>query len=164
MLSKRTLLAASTLGAVTAIVPAQAADRSAANADLLARYIAAFNAHDPAALGEVIASDYVQHNGSAGQGLAGLQATLQQYFATFPDFHVRLDDRVISGDKVVARFTFTATHDHPVQFGPGGPVFQPTGKTLSWGGISIWHVADGKLAQHWNEDDLVGLARQMRGN
>jgi len=158
------LLAASVLGAVTAASSAQATDRSAANAELLERYIAAFNAHDPAALGEVIASDYIQHNSRAGQGLAGLQATLRQYFVTFPDFHVQLDDRIISGDKLVARFTFTATHSHPVQFGPGGPEFPPTGKTLSWEGISIWRVADGKFAEHWDEDDLVGLARQMRGN
>jgi predicted ester cyclase len=160
----RLLLVASALGAVSLTTPAPAADRTAANAELLEHYVAAFNAHDPDAFKDVIAPDYIQHNGRAGQGLAGLQATLRQYFATFPDFRVQLDDRVVSDDKVVARFTFTATHDHPVQLGPGAPVFPPTGRTLSWDGIAIWRVADGRFAEHWDEDDLVGLARQMRAN
>jgi predicted ester cyclase len=164
MLRMRTVLAGAALGAVAVMTPAPAADRTAANAELLDRYVAAFNAHDPEALKDVVAPDYVQHNDRAGQGLASLQDTLRQYFATFPDFHVQLDDQVISENKVVARFTFTARHDHPVQFGPAGPVFPPTGKKLSWDGISIWHVAGGKFAEHWDEDDLVGLARQMRGN
>jgi predicted ester cyclase len=74
-----------------------------------------------------------------------------------------LEDSVITNDKIVARFLITATHDHPVQLGPNAPVFPPTGKKLSWEGISIWRVADGKFVEHWDVDDLVGLAQQMRG-
>jgi predicted ester cyclase len=144
--------------------PAAAADEGAAGAALLDGYIAAFNTHDVDAFKGIIADAYIQHNGRSGPGLAGLQATVKQYLATFADFHVRLDDRIISGDKVVARFTFTATHDRPVQLGPGAPAFPPTGKKLSWGGISIWRVADGKFLEHWDEDDLAGLARQMRSD
>jgi predicted ester cyclase len=118
--------------------------------------------HDADAFRNVIADSYVQHNGRAGQGLAGTQATLRGYFATFPDMHAQVDDLIIDGDKVVARLTFTATHDHPVQLGPNAPVFPPTGKKLSWGDIEIWRVADGKFAEHWDQSDLAGLARQMR--
>ncbi len=164
MLRKRPLLAASTLGAVTVTPPAPAADRIAEGAELRQHHAAAFNAHHPEAPKGVMASDDVLHSGHAGQGLAALQDTLRQCFATFPDFHVQLDDRIVSDDKLVARFNFAATPDHPVQFGPGEPVFPPTGETLSSNGISIWRVAGGKVAGHWDEDDIDGPARQMRGN
>ena len=147
--------------AVIASVQGSAADQTA-NAALLDKYIAAFNAHDAAPFRDVIAENYVQHNGRAGQGLAGLQATARLYFQTFPDFHMALEDSVITTDKVVARFQITATHDHPVQLGANAPLFPPTGKKLSWQGISIWRVAGGKFVEHWDEDDLLGLSQQMR--
>jgi predicted ester cyclase len=131
---------------------------------LVDRYVAAFNAHDADAFRDVIASNYIQHNGRAGQGLAGTQATLRGYFETFPDMHLQVDDLIMDGDKVVARLTITATHSHPVQLGPNAPVFQPTGKKLSWGDIEIWRVSDGKFVEHWDQADLAGLARQMRSD
>lgn len=162
--SRRVLLRGAflSLAVIASIQSGRAADQSAANAALLAKYVAAFNAHDAAPFADVVAGNYIQHNGRAGQGLAGLQATAQQYFRTFPDFHMTLEDSVVTGDKVVARFQITATHDHPVQLGPNAPLFPPTGRKLSWQGISIWRVADGKFAEHWDEDDLLGLAQQMR--
>jgi len=46
---------------------------------------------------------------------AGLQAALRTYFQTFPDFHLEVEDRISSGDKIVARLTLTAAHNSPVQ-------------------------------------------------
>jgi predicted ester cyclase len=133
-------------------------------AALVERYVAAFNAHDADAFRDVIADNYVQHNGRAGQGLLGTQATFRGYFQTFPDMHLEVDDLIADGDRVVARLTITATHSHPVQLGPNAPVFQPTGKKLSWGDIEIWRVGDGKFVEHWDQSDLAGLARQMRAD
>jgi predicted ester cyclase len=160
MTARRLCLALVGLAALALVSPAShAAD---ANAALLERYVAAFNAHDADGFNDVIAESYVQHNGRAGQGLAGLQATVRQYFQTFPDFHMTLEDSVLSGDKVVARMMVTATHDHPVQLGPNTPIFPPTGKQFAWQGISIWRVAGGKFVEHWDVDDLLGLVQQMR--
>lgn len=139
-----------------------AADATATNAALLETYVSAFNTHDAEAFKAVIAENYVQHNGRAGPGLTGLQAAARQYFQTFPDFHMTLADSVITNDKVVARVVITATHNNPVQLGPNAPVFAPTGKQLSWEGISIWRVSGGKFVEHWDVDDLLGLAQQMR--
>ena len=144
--------------------PAFALDTDAANSAILDRYVAAFNAHDADAFAGVIAEHYLQHNGRAGQGLAGLQAALRGYFQTFPDFHVQIDDRIFGGDRVAVRSTMTATHTQPVQLGPGAPVFAPTGKHLAWGAMDIWRVADGKFAEHWDENDFFGLARQLRSD
>jgi predicted ester cyclase len=140
------------------------AENASTGAALVDRYVAALNNHDVKAFADVIADKYVQHNGRAGQGLAGTQATFKSYFETFPDMHMQVEDIIVGGDKVVARVTLSATHTKPVQLGPGAPLFQPTGKKLSWSDIEIWRIADGKFVEHWDQSDLLGLARQLRGD
>jgi predicted ester cyclase len=154
--------ALSLLAAVALGPSARAADSAAANAAVLETYFANVNAHDVGALKDVISENYVQRESTQGQGLAGMQAAYRRYFEMFPDFHMTIEDSVITNDKVVARFRITATHDHAVQLGPNAPAFPPTGKKLSWEGISIWRVADGKFVEHWGVDDLLGVALQMR--
>jgi predicted ester cyclase len=167
MLQQHTVLALAILAfagvALAGVTPLRAQSANA-GASLVDRYVAAFNNHDVNAFADVIADKYVQHNGRAGQGLAGTQATFKTYFDTFPDMHAQVEDTIIGGDKVVARLTFTATHTKPVQLGPGAPLFQPTGKKLTWSDIEIWRVADGKFVEHWDQSDLLGLARQLRGD
>jgi len=167
MLQRRVVL----VGAILAFTVVAAAGMRPLRADypntgaaLVDRYATAINNHDVNALAEVIAEKYVQHNGRAGQGLAGTQTTFRFYFETFPDMRMQVEDIITGGDKVVARVTLTATHAKPVQLGPGTPVFQPTGKKLIWSDIEIWRVADGKFVEHWDQSDLLGLARQMRGD
>src|SRR5215469_16383783 len=135
MLAAAALLA---LGAVPVAQGANAADQIAANAALLEQYFTNVNDRNLAALKDVISDNYVQHGAYQGQGLAGMQAAFQHDFEMFPDFHWTIEDSVITNDKIVARFRITATHDHPVQFAPGAPVFPPTAKKLAWEGISIW--------------------------
>jgi predicted ester cyclase len=165
MNTARRMLTAAALSLLGATVFAQngsAADRTAANAALLKQYFADVNAHNLAALKDIIADHYVQHGAYQGQGLAGMQAAFRHDYEMFPDFHWTVEDSVITNDKIVARFRITATHDHPVQLAPGAPVFPPTGKKLAWEGISIWRVADGKFVEHWDVDDLLGVIQQMR--
>jgi predicted ester cyclase len=166
MLQQHTILALAMLAfagvALGGVAPLKAQSASVGTA-LVDRYVAAFNSHDIDAFAGVIADKYIQHNGRAGQGLAGTQATFKNYFETFPDLSMRVEDTVIGGDKIVARVTLTATHTKPVQLGPATPMFQPTGKKLSWSDIEIWRVADGKFVEHWDQSDLLGLARQLRG-
>ena len=139
-----------------------AADTKSTNAALLDSYFADVNAHDVAALKDVIAANYVQHDAKQGQGLEGMQAAFRHYFKMFPDFHWTIEDSVVTNDKIVARFQITATHDHVVQLGANAPTLPPTGKKLVRQGISIWRVADGKFVEHWGVDDLLGLVQQMR--
>jgi SnoaL-like polyketide cyclase len=107
VLSRRTAFAAAAFGApatfaLRPILAAEAGacgnDQSAANAILLARYIAAVNGTDSAARREIFAEPYIQHG-----GIKGLRDI-------FPDIHVSVEDRVFGGDKVVARNTWTGIH------------------------------------------------------
>jgi predicted ester cyclase len=162
-LGATSLALSTTRAALAAETGAAAPDLRKIEAALLDGYAAAFNAHDPAAFKAVIADNYIQHNGRSGPGLAALQSLMHGYFDTFPDFHMEIEDRIFSDDKVVSRSTLAATHTHPVQLGPNAPVFAPTGNKLSWGAIDIWRVADGRFIEHWDQNDFVSLGRQLQG-
>ncbi len=95
----RAALGALALAASCTLASAQGAGHSQQpGAALVERYVLAFNAHDADAFRDVIANDYVQHNGRAGQGLAGTQATLRGYFQTFPDMLQPTGKRLAWGD------------------------------------------------------------------
>ena len=74
-----------------------------------------------------------------------------------PDVQLRIEDRIIAGDRVVARNTFLATHTQPLQG------IAPTGKRFGLRTIDIWRVENGKLAEHWDLVDAAGLQKQLRG-
>jgi steroid delta-isomerase-like uncharacterized protein len=88
-------------------------------------------------------------------GSAALRHWAKATFEFFPDFHVTLQDMVSDDDKVAFRVTITATH--------GGEIFgaSPTGKTLSWDGMGIFRIQNGRLAEFWWTPDLFTLIDQL---
>jgi predicted ester cyclase len=136
---------------------ARAADTNEAYNKLLDRYSAAVNAHDTSRFPEIFTEAYVQHSGRSPSGLQAQIANFQRIFENWPDFQSRIEDRIFGDDRIVARTTFTGTHTKTVLG------FAPTGKRMTWGAIDIWRVENGKLAEHWDMVDVVGLQKQLRG-
>jgi steroid delta-isomerase-like uncharacterized protein len=124
---------------------------------LLDKYLAAVNAHDTSTFGEIHTEDYIQHSGRSPNGLAAQIENFRAIFARMPDVQATVEDRIIQGDKIVARMTFTATHTQPMQG------IAPTGRRFTLRTIDIWRVENGKLAEHWDIVDTVGLQKQLRG-
>jgi predicted ester cyclase len=138
--------------------PARAQDCSPeAVSALLDKYVAAVNAHDTGTFADLHTQGYIQHSGRSPNGLAAQIESFRAIFARMPDVQARVEDRVIQGDKVVARMTFSATHTQPMQ----GIV--PTGRRFELRTIDIWRVENGKLAEHWDVVDTAGLQKQLRG-
>jgi predicted ester cyclase len=170
MTDRRNFFTIATFGAVSLALPAARASAAdscenageATNLAILDRYDAAFNAHDVGAFKDVIGASYIQHNGRFGNGLAELQKNFHGYFHSIPDIHMQIEDRIAASDKVVARTLLTATHDRTITLGPEQS-FPATGKKLAWGGMEIWRVVDGRFAEHWDQNDLASLVRQLRG-
>ena len=75
--------------------------------------------------------------------------------AAFPDIHVEIDEMIAADDKVVARLTFTGTHEGEFQG------IAPTHKKITWSGIWIYRVADGKFVERWHSYDMLGMLQQM---
>ena len=137
---------------------AQNEQAEALGSALLDRYVAAINAHDTSTFGDIHTENYIQHSGRSPNGLSAQIENFRAIFARMPDVQVRLEDRVIQGDKVVARMTFSATHTQPLQG------IAPTGKRFTLRTIDIWRVEEGKLAEHWDIVDYAGLQKQLRGD
>jgi predicted ester cyclase len=71
-----------------------------------------------------------------------------------PDLRLQVEDRIIAGDKVVARNTYSATQtirDIP-----------PTGKAFTFRTIDIWRIENGKFAEHWDLTDTAEVLAKLR--
>lgn len=72
-----------------------------------------------------------------------------------PDRHFTIEAMIAEGDKVVIRGTNRGTHSGQV-----GSV-APTGKKVSWSGVSIVRFVDGKMVEGWHYGDFVPLMQQL---
>jgi len=119
MTKRRGVLASAVLGAFALFVrptPGLAEeDCVTIGSRLLDKYVAAVNAHDTSAFGEIHTENYIQHSGRSPNGLTAQIENFRTIFARMPDVQATVEDRIIQDDKVVARMTFTATHTQPMQ-------------------------------------------------
>jgi predicted ester cyclase len=104
-----------------------------------------------------VAADYVDHGALPGQapGLQGAKQKWATYIACIRDMRVPIDALVAEADRVVVRFTVEGTH-HGALLG-----IPPTGKRLRACGISIYRLAEGRIAENWEEGDRLGLLQQL---
>lgn len=106
---------------------------------------------------EIIAPDFYDHTNPPGMqhGLEGHNAIVALFRQAFPDLDWAIDDLIEEGDKVVARTTMRATHLGDF-FG-----IPPTGKAVTATGTHVLRIADGRIAEHWGNNDDLGLMRQL---
>ena len=106
---------------------------------------------------EFVAADYLDHAALPGQapGLAGAKHKWAMFLAGLPDLRVTIEELVAEGDKVAVRRSYEGTHQGELLGIP------PTGKQVRIGGISIIWLADGKLAEQWEQLDRLALLQQL---
>lgn len=75
--------------------------------------------------------------------------------AAFPDFRVRIEDLIASGDRVAVRRVVTATHEG--EFGS----IPATGRAVTWTGITIYRIANERIVEDWRCYDALGLMTQL---
>lgn len=95
--------------------------------------------------------------GRTVEGLDDMRATLERWLAAFPDLSAVVDMQVAEGDLVAERVTFSGTHG-------GGPFhdIEPSGAPFTFTQTTICRVADGKVAEIWEDVDWAGFTRQLR--
>jgi predicted ester cyclase len=123
------------------------------NATLVRHLFAIFNQCDATPLSEVLAPTFVFHEpDTLIQGVAGVSMLRQ----AFPDVRYAIDgDIIVSADTVVTRWTASGHHQGAV-FG-----IPPTGKRITWTGITIWRIDAGKVVEAWVSRDMLGLLQQV---
>ena len=114
-------------------------------------------ADDAAAFAELMHPDVVDHSRPPGiaPGAAGVRQQFDGFRAAFPDFRATILDQICEGDKVVTRKIFTGTHRGEFQGIPA------TGRSVEIGVIDIVRVAEGRIVEHWNCVDRLGLLAQL---
>jgi len=100
---------------------------------------------------------YIQHSGRSPSGLAAQIENFRRILASMPDLRLRVEDRIIAGDKVVARNTYSATHTQTIRNIP------PTGKAFIFTTIDIWRIENGKFAEHWDLTDIAEALNKLHG-
>jgi predicted ester cyclase len=89
------------------------------------------------------------------KGAADFKEFLTGFRAGLPVAHFTLEYVATQGDTAVFRWDATGTH--------AGELLgiSPTGQALRWTGISVVHVADGKVVKEWGEEDALAALRQL---
>ena len=105
----------------------------------------------------LLADDFVDHNPIPDQppGREGFKHTASAVRTAFPDLTLTVDDMIAEGDKVVTRWTGTGTHSADFM---GIPT---TGKKVTITGIGIDRIAGGKIVEHWEQFDAMGMMQQL---
>jgi steroid delta-isomerase-like uncharacterized protein len=117
-----------------------------------------FNAGDATRAAELYTNDYVRHDPGTPDAVKGIDAITQvltTYRTAFPDLHFVIEDMIGEGDKVVTRWTVTGTHQGDLQG------IAPTGNKVELTGISLYRLADGKVAEEWTNWDTGGMMKQL---
>ena len=126
------------------------------NKAVVRAFVEAVNQRDWLRLDELLVQDFVRHSSTFGQPQIRSRDQLREFLAgeagAFPDAHETIHFLVAEGDKVAVHSGFRGT-----QQGPMGP-FPASGRRLSADFISIYRIADGRIAEAWVEwDCLSGL-------
>lgn len=105
---------------------------------------------------ELCAPSYTAYiNSNPPMDRAGHEAMAHMFFAAFPDFNQTIEETVVEGDRVVVRFTARGTHTGPLMDIP------PTSRAIEVGGIAIFRVEDGRVAELREMFDEMSLMQQI---
>lgn len=138
-------------------VPQDGDAATEANKALVRRFVEqVFVAGRMDAVDGLVAHDFVPHSWpGTGPGHDELKGAMSRVFAGLSDVRMTIEDMIAEGDRVVVRLTA-----HAVQTGEfmGMPA---SGRAYTIPEIHVFRVADGRIAEHWGQADLLGMMRQL---
>jgi steroid delta-isomerase-like uncharacterized protein len=137
---------------VTAVAPA------GANTALILRfYEELWNNWDLPIADEILAPEVHFRGtlGTTGVGIKAFKGYVERVRAAFPDWHNRVDELIAAGEKVVARLTWSGTHDGELLGVP------PTGRRVTYAGVGIFELRDGRICAAWVVGDTQELWKAL---
>jgi steroid delta-isomerase-like uncharacterized protein len=113
---------------------------------------------DLAAIDELHAPDFVDRSPDGRSGdLAAFRDGVADLFRAFPDFAATTDGLVIDEEAGEVAIRWRATGAHAGRFLGAAP----TGKQITFSGIEIIRVEDGRIIERWGEWDGLDLIGQL---
>lgn len=128
------------------------------NKAIVRRFVEEFqNGGNESAAEELLAADFVDRTPFPGvapdrEGVKRLFTALR---ISFPDLRAKIHDQLAQKDRVATRKTFRGTHRGEFLG------IAPTGRSVAFDVIDVMRIEDGRIAEHWNVLDLMGLLQQI---
>jgi predicted ester cyclase len=106
---------------------------------------------------EVIDEVYAQDCPLNGKpmGTEGFKKFIGMFRAAFPDIHLTIEEQLVIGDKLVSRTRTRGTHTGSFMGAP------PTGNQIDVSAIAISRFENGKIIEEWENNDGLGMYRQL---
>jgi len=100
----------------------------------------------------------VRHNADMGdaKGPEGVKKFVKWVYTAYPDFKLSIDKRFELKDRIVTLWSATGTND-----GPLNEKMPATGKKISFTGLSMSVIENGKITEEWNYYNQLPLYSQM---
>jgi len=119
----------------------------------------AWNKGNVDVLDQVYAPDCVSHEVSPGGvdtlGVDVQREHLRRQRAALSGFQVTIEDVVCGADRVAFRWVVSGTHKGDWMG------IAPTGRRITWGGITICRFANGKIVEEWLAGDMLTALMQL---
>lgn len=110
-----------------------------------------------AAIDHYLAADFVGHHLPSGlNDRAGYKKFVSMFAASFSETSpIERQEVFGNGEKVVVRWSGTARHSGEFMGIPA------TGRQITLKGIDIFHLNAGRIADLWQEMDMLGILQQI---
>lgn len=110
-------------------------------------------------ISELYSPKFIDHSPGTGQlpGPAGIIEAVKRYRNAIPDLEVKVEDVIVSGDRVVTRETWHGTHMKEIAGIPG------TGKQFTATRMHIFRIEDGLIAEEWTAGSIIDVLRNAVG-
>lgn len=122
-----------------------------ANTAVIQRWVDAWRGDNLGVLDDLFAPTYAVNGQPLGP--AGVREGVTFLRTVFDDPSLSVDDLVAERDRVVMRWALRGIHRGTFMDIP------PTGKAVTLTGTNIYRLADGKIAENWENVDVFGLLR-----
>ncbi|OLC94218.1 MAG: ester cyclase [Acidobacteria bacterium] len=109
-------------------------------------------------MGELVSPSHALHGPNVSGSSIGPEAykrVVALFVAGFPDLRFAIEDTVTEQDKVVVCWTLSGTHKGEYMGIPA------TNKKVSVGGITIHHIASGRIMDSYSSWDVWGMMQQF---
>ena len=109
-------------------------------------------------LDELLATDYVGYDPANSEPLRGpedVKGFIAAYRDAFPDARITIEAQLSHGDLVATRWSGNGTHEGELLG------IQPTGKLVTFSGMTVSRIEGGKIVQEFQNWDTFGLMEQL---
>ena len=132
---------------------------SEANKAIVRRfYEEVMNRGNASLLDEIVAPDFTDHGEAlfgSPQGRDALKRSIIETPTIFANLNVQLHDVIADGELVGVRGTMRC-FQHEEFLG-----ISPSGNELTWNGLALFRVMNGKITERWFNSDSLSIVQQL---